>query len=423
MRPTQRQRSVRTISWYPAALRQHLGTMRFPHDASSNSSRRYPTHTQHDTSVPSGAEPRPNPVNIEVRGSVGDLREEWDPLVDDGGPASPFLKSWWVDNAASGKTIIVAVRTGDALVGGAAFEADRLGPERWGLTRIRSVGQEDLAPDHVDVVAAPGWRQRVVAEIARWLRSGNLVLDLDGLSAACELPWLYDAQIITSAPAPYMNLDRRDPLEVLPGRLRSTIKRSGRRLEKHGWHIERIDGESSAADASRALADLFRLHDSRWRDRSALGSERGPLESALTAGVAQGGVVVHQLNDGETVIASEVELLAGNRVSFYQAGRLTDREYRGSGSVLKAAVVRWAAESGFAEFDLLRGADPYKADWATHSRQVHRMRIGFGSVGAPAAAAMNLWKSQSPKVRSVAAHFRRSGTSEFVEDVEKHGSG
>lgn len=361
---------------------------------------------------------------MEVRQQVGGLRDDWDRLVDAGTPASPFLKSWWVDNASSGVPVIIAVRAGEDLVGGAAFELDTLGPARTGVQRIRCVGQQNLAPDHIDVVAAPSERSRVVAAVARWIRDGDRVVDLDGLSASCELPWLFDARVIATDPAPYLTLDGPDPLATLPGRLRSTIKRSGRRLEKQGWRIERVDNIDGADDhdadrSARAVADLLRLHDSRWRDRSALGSVRDPLSCALEAALALGDAVIHQLTDGATVIASELELLAGRRACFYQAGRLTDREYRGSGSVLKAAALRWAAEAGFEEFDLLRGADPYKDDWASGSRRLRRVRTGFGPRGAPAAAAMNLWKTASPAVHAATAALRGSGTPELVDDVQE----
>jgi CelD/BcsL family acetyltransferase involved in cellulose biosynthesis len=73
--------------------------------------------------------------------------------------------------------------------------------------------------------------------------------------------------------------------------------------------------------------------------------------------------------------------VAGDRVAFYQAGRLTDHDLRGSGSVLKAEVVRWAAATGHGEFDFLRGAESYKDDWASSSRWVRRVRVGVGLWG------------------------------------------
>lgn len=323
------------------------------------------------------------------------LRDEWDHLVDSSALPSPFLKSWWVENAASGTPIFALVVDDGGLVGGTALEVDRLGTRALGVRRVRSVGQRDLAPDHLDVLAAPGRRGEVLAALAGWLRRGNWVVDLDGLAAESELPWLLDAPVVSTIAAPYLPVSPTAPLGHLPGRLRSTIKRSGRRLAKAGFETVRVTPER----AVEAVATLLALHESRWADESALGARNDALSRALVAGSAVGDVVLHEMTDGSTVIASEVELLAGARACFYQAGRLTDHEFRGSGSVLKADILRWAAEAGYTEFDLLRGEDPYKEDWALATRTVRRVRTGFGLLGTPAAASMNQWKRAAPVVQ------------------------
>lgn len=335
-------------------------------------------------------------VHLVERNDLTGLRAAWDDLVDASPLPSPFLKSWWVENAASGTPLFLVVMdaTGE-LVGGFALELDRVGPRRGGATRVRGVGQLDLAPDHLDVVGTPQRRTEVLAEIARWFRSRDLLVDLDGLNADCELPWLLGAPVISTEVAPYLPLSRSDPLAHLPGRLRSTIKRSGRRLAKQGFTTRRVIPQETPA----ALQRLLDLHDARWDDDSALGPDRVPLMRALTAGATSGEVVVHELTDGATVVASEVELIAGTRVSFYQSGRLTDNAFRGSGSVLKADVVRWATEAGYREFDLLRGNEPYKDDWSLATRTVQRVRVGFGPVGSASATCMNLWKRAAPHLR------------------------
>ena len=84
---------------------------------------------------------------------------------------------------------------------------------------------------------------------------------------------------------------------------------------------------------------------------------------------------------GSIVVATEMDLVASHRVAFYQAGRLTDREWRGSGSVLKAHIIGWAIAEGHEEFDFLRGDEAYKSDWASQRRELVRVRFGIGPVG------------------------------------------
>lgn len=324
------------------------------------------------------------------RAALGDLRPSWDRLVDKSASPTPFLKSWWIDNTAQGEVVyLLAVDADGSLLGGLALQRDRVGPNGVGPDRLRSVGQPTLAPDHIDVVAAAPHYPEVAAAVAGWIREGDHVVDLDGLAASSDLPWLLDAPTVSLEAAPYLPIDPVDPTGHLPGRLRSTIRRSGRRLDKAGWSPRRVP----VADAEPAVARLLDLHEHRWEEDSALRTGRGRLAAALVSGISRGDVVIHELAREDEVIASEVELLAGERVCFYQAGRLTDHEFRGSGSVLKAAVLEWAAEAGYREFDLLRGEESYKDDWATRVRTVRRIRTGYGWRGAAGAAAMNTWKT------------------------------
>lgn len=346
-------------------------------------------------------------VTVSVRRDLEGIRDRWDELVDSSALPSPFMKSWWVENAAGGEPVLVVVRNGGgSLLGGAAFERDRVGGPLLGVERLRSIGQGPLAPDHLHVLAAPGMATVVLSEVARWLRDGDRVIDLDGLAGGCELPWLLGATELATDVAPCLLLDPEDPLAHLPGRLRSTIKRSGRRLEKAGWRTRRVGQH----DAPRAVRALLGLHQHRWVDASALVDATERLERTLLAGMERDEVVIHELARNDTVVASEVELVAGRRICFYQAGRLTDHELRGSGSVLKAEVVRWAAENRFEEFDLLRGDEPYKEEWATRTRPLVRVRTGFGPRGRAAAAAMTAWTRLAPRVaRLREASSRRDG--------------
>lgn len=351
--------------------------------------------------------PGPQMVKLRQLTTLGELSASWDELVDHSPLPSPFLKSWWVDNAAEGEPAILTCHSDDGLlIGGAAFEVDEVTLGPLGVARVRVLGQGQLAPDHIDVLAAPGYRADVVAAVCRWLRSGNRIVDLDGLSGSCELPWLLNAPLLDRSDAPYLTLASADPVAELPGRLRSTIKRTTKRLARSGFEPRMVP----RTDTERALETLFELHDHRWQDRSSWGASDTTLRRTLLAGLRCGGAVIHEITDGTEVIASEIELLAGRRVAFYQAGRLTDQEFRGSGSALKAEVLRWAVREAMTEFDLLRGDDSYKEDWSNARREVRRVRTGCGFMGLPASRAMNTWQDLAPSVERLASRFR-SGAS------------
>ena len=334
---------------------------------------------------------------------LGRHANAWDRLAENAALPSPFMSSWWVDNAAAGEPVILAcVEPDGTLVGGAAFEADLVGPGPARVERLRCIGQGPLAPDHLDVLALPRRRREVLGAVGRWLRDGDRVIDLDGLTETCELPFLLDAPVVERTPAPYVALDEADPVDRLPGRLRSTIKRSGKRLAKGGFVVRRAEPD----DAEQVLDRLMELHDDRWSEESSFSSGWDAFAAAAAAGMRAGSVVVHEIVDSDRVIASELEMVCGNRASFYQSGRLTDHEYRGSGSVLKAEVLRWARASGMSELDLLRGDEGYKHDWATAQRSVVRVRTGVGPRGRPTATAANAWKRHGPGLESTLQRIR-----------------
>jgi CelD/BcsL family acetyltransferase involved in cellulose biosynthesis len=334
-------------------------------------------------------------MRLEVRDRLEDLQEPWDELVASQPLPTPFLASWWVENAGAGRTVLLCCLEGQRLVGGAAFEIDAFGPPTLGIERVRVAGQWPLAPDHLDVIAEPGRRRQVTDLVIEWLLEGNRVIDLQGLAAASELPRLLGARVLVEVDAPYVDLKGEDWAQHLPGRLRSTISRSRKRLERSGHSVRMVPVEQVDA----AMTTLQTLHDIRWQEDSSFRAGWDRLAAIARAGAPSGGVVLHEMvaEDG-TVIASEMELVIGSRVSFYQAGRLTDHELRGSGSVLRAAIVEWAHASGRTEFDLLRGAESYKDDWATGCRRVRRARRGVGARGRAASALANATLLAAPGV-------------------------
>lgn len=331
---------------------------------------------------------RPNPspsdgLRLEVLDHLGRHASAWDELVASAPLPSPFLRSWWIDHAAGGTPAVLCCFDGDLLVGGAAFEIGAAGRGPASIEVVRSLGQGALAPDHLDVVAAPGRGAAVTRSVLGWLhRPGTRVVDLDGLSADGSLGRALAGDVIGSIAAPYAALGAELETYVAgrPGRVRSTLKRTRKRLERDGV-AHRM---AAADDVDAALERLAALHDGRWSDESDFLSGWEPLARALRAGAAQGDVELHELVTADgTVIATELDLVVGPRVAFYQAGRLTDHEWRGSGSVLRYRILERAIDRGALEYDLLRGDEPYKAEWSTGSRQLLRCRF---AVGLPARA-------------------------------------
>jgi len=229
--------------------------------------------------------------------------------------------------------------------------------------------------------------------VLSWLRRpGSRVVDLDGLTAAGSLATLLAPHEVERTAAPFADLSggAEQYLAGRPGKVRSTISRSAKRLTRSGVELVTVDRD----DIDAALDDLARLHDERWAEDSVFlqGWER--FCAAARAGAATGDVVVHELRDTEgEAVAVELDLVLGSSIAFYQAGRRTEREWRGCGSVLRARIIEAGALAGATEYDLLRGDEGYKADWATDRRDLVRCTMGVGVLGVAAVRARSLRQS------------------------------
>jgi CelD/BcsL family acetyltransferase involved in cellulose biosynthesis len=313
-------------------------------------------------------------LRTEVRDSLRGMDAAWDSLVDRSPLPSPFLRSWWLEGVAGPRPVFVLVFRNDRLVGGAAFERDRV----LGVERLRAAGFR-LDPDHLDLVADPAHVEDVVGELRAWLtRRGARIIDLVGLAEG--------ARIIDSLPAPVRqaafdqapwsplppSLD--EYLEQRPRELLRLIGQPRRRLERAGAE-HRVVG---AEDAQAALERFRRLHEAQWGDRSDFLPEFDRFARAGQEGIARGELVVRELWVDGDVVATHVCFVTAGRLSDYQAGRDGDRRWRGAGTWLTAVAVGDACERGCHEYDFLRGAEPYKEQWASNARSLVRAAATSG---------------------------------------------
>lgn len=329
-------------------------------------------------------------LELRILSGLGDLAAEWDDLAAAQPLPSPFLRSWWIEHCAAGDLVLPCWFDGERLVGAAAFELDRPGRGPLSVERLRSVGQGVLAPDHLDLIATDEHRDAVAAALVEWLlRPGSRIVDLDGLAAAGSLASAFAAHELERVGAPYATLpaDADAYVAARPGKVRSTISRTAKRFARDGVVHRRIEAE----DAPRALDELARLHEGRWAEESSFLEAWGRFRAAALAGVRAGEVRLHEMVTAEgQVVATELDLVVGDRTCFYQAGRSTDREWRGGGSVLRAEIIAEAIGAGHGEYDLLRGDEPYKADWSDGRREVVRCRVGVGPLGRAVLGAVAL---------------------------------
>lgn len=337
---------------------------------------------------------------------LGSFAEAWDTLVAQAPLPSPFLRSWWLEHAPRTRALFLLIVEGGQLVGGLALDEDRV----WGVPRLQCLGAGALAPDHLDLIAQPGREDEVVAVLRRWLRRpGSRLVDLSGI--------VPDSRVRAALPGP-VHVEQEDvaPFAVLPhdesalmaarsSRVRNTVRRTTKRLVAAGATYR----VAEAGETDRALVDLRRLHDERWATRSKFLAAFDAFSAAARCGAARGEVVFHELVADDEVIACEVGFEVAGRASFYQSGRSTADVWRGAGTMLRAAVVARACRNGLTEYDLLRGDETYKQDWADGQRPLLRLRAASGPGATALLVAALARDGLRPVVRRVRAR-RGAGT-------------
>lgn len=312
-------------------------------------------------------------MRVSVMSTLGAYANAWDSLVERLPIPSPFLRSWWIDSAASSRPCIVLALQRDRLVGGLALERDR----HLGVERLRLLGAGALCPDHLDAVAASEMRAEVAALLGDWLtRPGDRILDLDGVVS--------DSLVSTALPdhvrcertavAPWATLST-GYMEQRPSTLRRLVRQAENRLvrETGSCIVEHVD------DVELALRVLRRLHSQRFGETSTFLGDFGRFATVCRAAAVKGELAVDVLRAGDETGAIVVSFEVAGRASHYQSGRIPTQRWRTAGTLLLARILDDAGRRGLREADLLRGDEAYKALFADGRRELWRLRCAIGS--------------------------------------------
>jgi CelD/BcsL family acetyltransferase involved in cellulose biosynthesis len=306
---------------------------------------------------------------------LGRWAAQWDALVDLAPLPSPFLRSWWLAATSGLRGSFLLVVDSDELLGGLAVEQGH----RLGLPCVQMMGTGSLCPDHLDVLAAPGHDDLVLAAVRSWLgRPGPRLIDLQGIRSGSRLIAALPGRVRCSpeAEAPWVRLPA-DPATYLadrPNGLRKTIRRAGARLAEQGVHHRVIRGASVA----ESLTTLRSMHELQWGEQSRFLPEFTRFAAACRMGAELDEVAVHELGADGTVVATMVSFEVARRVSLYQSARLTSHPWRDATTVLLSAIIADACRGGFTEVDFLRGTEGYKDNFAPERRELLRLRAADG---------------------------------------------
>jgi CelD/BcsL family acetyltransferase involved in cellulose biosynthesis len=129
-------------------------------------------------------------------------------------------------------------------------------------------------------------------------------------------------------------------------------------------------------EVGRLLESLMDLHNQRFGERSAVFATKELRDFHVRAAsrLARSGYArVCRLSAAETDIALEYVLLLEDRAFSYQSGFRPDVGHAPGRTVMCLAMLT-AMDEGRREYDLLRGDEAYKSEYATHDRSDVRIR-------------------------------------------------
>ncbi len=349
------------------------------------------------------------------------LRGEWSELFDAAASPSPFLAwewlaPWW--RAFGGRRTPWILEARDRAGGLAGLLLLAGGPGRLGIRRWRLLGNGVTGADGLDVLARAPLAAEVREALARALAEAAEewdVLDLEDLP--CGSPTVGALRRATAARGATAIVERGFvcPGFAVRGTFREHLARVPRR-ETYGRRVRwlarqpgfRIDVATAPAEAPAALEDLLRLHRLRWAaEGGSAGIPPGPVEDfhreVVPLLAARGWLRLYRLHAGGAAIAAVYGLEVGGRFFYYQSGYDPAWSARSPGLVLVGRTVEDAYARGLADYDFLRGTEPYKLEWASDRRETCTLRLQGPSLRAETAVlARGAWRSARGAARAVA---------------------
>jgi CelD/BcsL family acetyltransferase involved in cellulose biosynthesis len=314
------------------------------------------------------------------------LRPEWDALVarSDGSLFQTWEWQWsWWRHFGRGQLCLLTARREGALVGVAPLMLGRyLGVP---LRRLQFIGT--LGTDYLDLVLAreeaaalaPRFLEEIVARRDRWdLVDLQQLRPCSLLATATVLPPCHTLRVPQER-CPYVTLP--ETWDEFTGSLGKSLRKNigyYRRLmeREHAFEIETV----ANGRLPEAMEEFFALHQARWRRRRLPGAFAGRRTRRFHHEVAarcleRGWLRLHRLRlDGRTGAVLYCFNHQGKGY-YYQGGFEPTLARYSPGTVLTAHAIEDAIRLGAAEFDFLRGDEPYKYAWKAADRENVRLLI------------------------------------------------
>lgn len=328
-------------------------------------------------------------------GAFRALKPEWDVLLAEAGHQTVFLTHDWLDCwwEVYGKDremwVLLARDEAGALVGAVPLMLER-GADL--IRRLAFIGAGEAIPNHLDMIALPGWRQAVLSGLVTKMEETSSrwdLFELDKMPGDSETPAGLAGEldkvgvhttVEVTARCPYVELP--DTFETYIMSRGSTTRQNSRRKRRHMeseypdikfTHVQTID------ELSRVMSALIRLHQARWTAKGYTGAFATPSfiqfhQKFAVRALQAGALRFHFATTDSDVVTAIYCFRTGGKVEAYMIA-FDERWAKYSPSLLVASyAIEQSILEGAAVFDFLQGEEPYKEPWITGVRDNLRLR-------------------------------------------------
>ena len=326
-----------------------------------------------------------------------ELQSDWERLFKENPRHSPFLAWGWVNAwlkhiAGQHELLIACLRDDNGTLVFVFPLIRQTGKQRFGSTQVTlvcSYGPEcseklgclcvsDLEPHSAELST------RAIANFT----GRHDTISLGCLDSALDYPSRLKVAMQKGGRSIRLRPDIACPTVCLPGswdeylrqlssNFRSQVRRSYRQISG----IEQSQPHFRSNDPSEAgtfTRELIRLNRSRMRAKgevSSLEDEafRTFLVEAIPYMASHGFAWMDSIERDDEALGSALNFVHGDSVYFYMGGFDDTAQKLRPGSALFALVIQRCIDGGYAEYDFLRGAEPYKYRW--RARDVLTQRV------------------------------------------------
>ncbi|MDB5036148.1 MAG: hypothetical protein JWQ98_3389 [Chlorobi bacterium] len=177
----------------------------------------------------------------------------------------------------------------------------------------------------------------------------------------------------------YQELPARydDFLAARSRNFRKGIGRARRAAETAGLTVDELTPDLLNPEDLPGI--FMRLHGDRFPSSSLLsGSHRPFLEAVLPSLFAERRLVVFAIRKGHVILAIDLCMVGARSLCTWNGGFDSALEELSPGRLIIDAGMRSACGRGCAEYDMMRGLEPYKLEWAGSRRLLGNLTMAAG---------------------------------------------